>query len=58
MLTGWSLTGIIIIQSGLPMTLTDPNGGSVYGKAATSTITLCPGTTYSSLVTPGGTSAR
>ena len=57
-LKGWSLTGIIIIQSGLPMTLTDPNGGSVYGKAATSTITLCPGATYSSLVTPGGTSSR
>jgi hypothetical protein len=57
-LTGWSLTGIVIIQSGLPMTLTDPNGGSVYGKAATSTITLCPGATYSDLLTPGGTSAR
>ena len=40
------------------MTPTDPNGGSVYGKAATSTITLCPGATYASLVTPGDTSAR
>jgi hypothetical protein len=58
LLTGWSLTGILIIQSGLPMTLTDPNGGSVYGKAATSTITLCPGATYASLITPGGASAR
>ena len=28
------------------MTLTDPNGGGVYGHAATSTITLCPGATY------------
>ena len=58
LLTGWSLTGIIIIQSGLPMTLTDPNGGSVYGKAATSTITLCPGATYSDLLTSGSASAR
>lgn len=57
-LGGWSLTGIIIIQSGLPMTLSDPNGGSVYGKAAPSTITLCPGMTYANLVTPGDTSAR
>jgi len=57
-LRGWSLTGIIIIQSGLPMTLTDPNGGSIYGKAATSTLTLCPGATYASLITPGDTGAR
>lgn len=57
-LKGWSLTGIVIIQSGLPLTLTDPNGGSVYGKAATSTISLCPGATYASLVTPGSTTAR
>jgi len=57
-LKGWSLTGIIIMQSGLPMTLTDPNGGSVYGKAATSTITLCPGASYGSLVTSGGTDTR
>ncbi len=58
LMSGWSLTGIIIIQSGLPMTLTDPNGGSVYGKAATSTVTLCPGATYASLITSGNTSAR
>jgi hypothetical protein len=57
-LKGWSLTGIVIMQSGLPMTLTDPNGGSVYGKAATSTITLCPGSTYSNLVTSGDSGAR
>jgi hypothetical protein len=38
------------------MTLTDPNGGSVYGRAGTSTITLCPGA--GSLGTPGSTSAR
>jgi len=55
---GWALAGIIIIQSGLPMTLTDPNGGGVYGHAATSTATLCPGATYTSLVTAGSTEAR
>ncbi len=58
LLSGWSLTGILIVQSGLPMTLTDPNGGSVYGKAATSTITLCPGSGNAGLITPGNTSAR
>ena len=55
---GWSVTGIVIVQSGLPMTLTDPNGGSVYGKAAASTITLCPGASYTSLYTAGSIDAR
>jgi hypothetical protein len=58
MLKGWTLAGIIIIQSGLPMTLTDPNGGEVYGRAATSTVELCPGATYASLVTPGSAGSR
>ena len=40
------------------MTLTDPNGGGVYGHASPSTATLCPGASYASLVTPGGTGAR
>ena len=57
-LNGWSLAGIFIVQSGLPMTLTDPNGGSVYGKAATSTVTVCPGDSYANLITAGSTSAR
>lgn len=55
---GWSLTGIVLLQSGLPMTLTDPNGGTVYGRAATSTVTMCPGATYASLATSGAVAAR
>ncbi len=55
---GWSLTGIVLVQSGLLLTLTDPNGGTVYGRAATSTITMCPGATYASLATSGSVSAR
>lgn len=58
LLGGWSVAGIAIVQSGLPMTLTDPNGGSVYGRAGTSTVTLCPGASATSLVTPGNTSVR
>jgi hypothetical protein len=56
--SGWTLAGIVIIQSGLPMTLTDPNGGGVYGHAGTSTVTLCPGASYASLVTPGSAGSR
>jgi hypothetical protein len=55
---GWSVTGIVLVQSGLPLTLTDPNGGTVYGRAATSTATLCPGATYASLATAGSVTAR
>ena len=58
MLNGWTLAGIVIIQSGLPMTFTDPAGGGVYGRAATSTVTLCPGTTAATLATPGGVEER
>jgi hypothetical protein len=57
-LAGWSVTGIVLLQSGLPMTFTDPNGGTVYGRAATSTISLCPGATYANLATSGGTTER
>jgi hypothetical protein len=55
---GWSLSGILILQSGLPLTLTDPSGGSVYGRAGTSTITLCPDATASMLPTSGSVQDR
>jgi hypothetical protein len=58
LLRGWMVAGIVIVQSGLPLTLTDPDGGSVYGRAATSTVTLCPGASYASLATAGGVDAR
>ena len=57
-LKGWTVAGIIIVQSGLPMTLSDPNGGGVYGHAAPATITLCPGESYAGLVTGGDTGGR
>ncbi len=58
LLSEWSLSGITIVQSGLPMTLTDPNGAGVYGHAGTSTITMCPGATYNSLATTGNVQER
>lgn len=58
LLRGWSLAGIVILQSGLPMTLTDPTGGSVFGRAGTSTVTLCPNATSGRLATPGSLQAR
>jgi hypothetical protein len=58
LLQGWSAAGIVILQSGLPMTLTDPGAGAVYGRAGTSTITMCPNATYAQLSTPGAVRAR
>ena len=57
-LHGWTLAGIVIVQSGLPMTLTDPNGGSVFGHAAPSTVTLCPGVSHAALSTDGDAGSR
>lgn len=58
MLKGWSLSGILVAQSGLPMTLTDLNGASVYGFAGVATITLCPGATAAGLVSSGRVESR
>ncbi len=58
LLKGWTLAGILIVQSGLPMTLSDPNGGGVYGHAAPSTVTLCPTASHAALVTPGSIDSR
>jgi hypothetical protein len=58
LVNGWSISGIMIVQSGIPLTLSDPAGGGVYGRASTSTVTLCPGATAASLATSGGTAAR
>lgn len=57
-LGGWSISGIAIAQSGLPMTLTDPAGGAVYGRAGVSTVTLCPGASYADLGTAGSMAER
>ncbi len=58
LLRGWSISGIVILQSGQPMSLIDRSGGSVYGFAGPATVTLCPGATYKDLVTSGDTSSR
>src|SRR3989441_2867511 len=58
LLRGWSISGIVIVQSGAPMSLIDRSGGSVYGFAGPATVTLCPGATYKDLVTSGTTASR
>jgi hypothetical protein len=57
-LSGWGVAGVTTIQSGLPMTLTDSNGGLVYGGAGTSRAQICPGMTYANLVNPGSVESK
>jgi hypothetical protein len=57
-LRGWSLAGTATIQSGLPLTITDSRGGSIYGFASTSRAQLCPGVTHSNISTSGSVGDR
>jgi hypothetical protein len=57
-LTGWSVSGVTVVQNGLPITLTDSTGGAVYGFAGTSRAQLCPGFTDASIKSPGGARAN
>jgi hypothetical protein len=57
-LSGWSLSGVTTFQSGLPLTITDPTGGTIFGSASMSRAELCPGFTPSQVPTSGGVEAR
>ena len=50
-LSDWGISGVTIVQSGLPMTLTD-TGGAILGLSA-SRAQMCPGFTYGQIVNPG-----
>jgi hypothetical protein len=63
---GWQLAGVVVVQSGNPLTLTTVNGGSAFtggpaansGESGSSTVQLAPGATYGSLATSGGVESR
>jgi hypothetical protein len=57
LLGGWNLSGVVTVQNGTPLTITDAAGGTIYG-VNTSRAEMCPGTTYSSAVTQGGVESR
>ncbi len=60
-LGGWNLSGVTTIQGGQPMSLTDANGGGVYGLNGPSNISriqMAPGCTYAQLATSGGLLSR
>ncbi len=39
--SGWVVSGVTIAQDGFPQTITDVNGGNIYGGAQTSTAQYC-----------------
>ena len=57
-LTGWGVSGVTVVQSGQPLTLTDSLGGGILGFPGTPRAQLCPGFTYGQVATPGGVEAR
>ncbi|MGB9069894.1 MAG: carboxypeptidase regulatory-like domain-containing protein [Candidatus Acidiferrales bacterium] len=57
-LSGWNVSGVTVVQDGLPLTLTDSTGGAVYGFAGTSRAQLCPGFTVAQIKNPGGAKAN
>jgi hypothetical protein len=57
-LRDWSFSGVATVQTGVPLTITDARGGSIYGFASTSRAQLCPGITYGNISTPGNLSSR
>jgi len=58
LLSGWALSGVTTFQSGLPVTLTDSLGGSIFGSASNSRAQLCSGFTPAQVATSGGVEAR
>jgi len=57
-LKGWSVSGVTTVQTGVPLTLTDTRGGSIFGNAGTSTIQFCPGMSNADVATTGQDQTR
>jgi hypothetical protein len=59
LLGGWNVSGVTTVQDGGPMTIVDPNAGSIYGtNSVANTAQLCPGQTYSSILSSGSLTQR
>ena len=62
---GWNLSGVVVIQDGNPLTITDTGGGTVTGTGSGSTFEtgisraqICPGYTYGQLQSSGSITQR
>ena len=62
-LEGWNLSGVTVLQGGTPMTIADPNAGTIYGTAGSGfagfgRAQMCPGMSYKDIATAGGIEQR
>jgi hypothetical protein len=59
--SGWSLTGVTVLQDGTPLTVTDSRGGTIYGfgpGAVSSTAEYCAGTGPGNVASNGSVQQR
>ena len=57
------MSGVTVLQGGTPMTIADPNAGTIYGTAGSGfagfgRAQMCPGMTYKDIATAGGVEQR
>jgi hypothetical protein len=58
-LGGWEASGVVILQSGTPFSVFDPDGGGAYALASpSSTATFVPGYSCSNALSSGSTTSR
>ncbi len=57
-LNGWAVSGVTTIQDGDRLTLTDAEGGSIYGYASTSRAQLAPGVSNQQIESHGSVHSR
>jgi hypothetical protein len=55
---GWTVTGVTVVQDGLPLTITDSKGGTIYGGVQTSTAQYAPGMGSANVPSVGGDKQR
>jgi hypothetical protein len=56
--SGWVVSGVTVVQNGYPQTLTDSNGGNIYGNVQLSTPNYAAGMTAANIATSGPTGSR
>jgi hypothetical protein len=58
LVSDWSLSGVTTIQSGMPLTIIDSRGGTIYGGGASSRAQFCDGKGISDVASPGSPADR
>lgn len=59
LLEGWAVSGVTTVQDGEPLTVVDPNAGTIYGTStAAATAEICPGYTYGQTLSSGSLTQR